>query len=379
MYSTISSRLTAHFNVDGNHLNRYLKRKRTIVKSFCEDLILHDQILIPTQDFLTVCGLVIILSESGLIKLLEMGKIKFIRTRHGFGFASGKGTAEIGIFSDPQNKRPLDAPLDKSINAGLNVIDNLLIQRNLLFENIINNTFEIDWSTILKSVKQESVKDLKYTKLWNTSYESGNPNYIKFPKQDRVTVRVIGVEADPYRRIDDALLLLTLYNSDIFLANKFNCQNISPYFPIGDLLTLKQKRINNEYALSEKLWYLLKINGVPDMSVLDFSEGDYLNSLIEICDKNNAASFRNWFHEKKDCTENEIVKEYIGFLKQIPWYSKLPVKVLRFIITTSTGFIPVLGQATSLFDSFVFEKLFKNESPKYFIDDLTNVTGSINI
>jgi len=58
MYKTVSSRLTAFWNVDGGHLARYLERKSVIIKSLCEDLILHDQILVPTQDYLTAFKIV---------------------------------------------------------------------------------------------------------------------------------------------------------------------------------------------------------------------------------------------------------------------------------------------------------------------------------
>ena len=98
MFRTISSRLTAQFNVDGGHLQRYLDNKSIITKSFCEDLILHDQILVPTQDYLTACGLILIIGEKGFIELIERDKLKFIRTRRGFGFISGKGPSEIGNF-----------------------------------------------------------------------------------------------------------------------------------------------------------------------------------------------------------------------------------------------------------------------------------------
>ena len=72
MYKTIASRLTANFQVDGSHLNRYLMRQSTVQKSLLEDLVLHDQILIPTPDFLTADGLILIIGEKGMIDLLEV-------------------------------------------------------------------------------------------------------------------------------------------------------------------------------------------------------------------------------------------------------------------------------------------------------------------
>jgi len=157
MYRTVSSRLTALFNTDGGHLQRYIDRRTIITKSFCEDLILHDQILVPTQDYLTACGLILIIGEKGFIELLERDKLKFIRTRGGFGFISGKGPGEIGIFHDPSNQRPMDSPIEKSVDAGLSVIEDRIKDKKKLHEVIVQNSFSIKWTTILKAVKRESI------------------------------------------------------------------------------------------------------------------------------------------------------------------------------------------------------------------------------
>jgi hypothetical protein len=78
MYRNIASRLTAHFQVDGSHLNRYLDRRSVVQKSLLEELVLHDQILIPTPDFLTADGLILITGEKGMIDLLESERFRFI-------------------------------------------------------------------------------------------------------------------------------------------------------------------------------------------------------------------------------------------------------------------------------------------------------------
>ena len=158
MYKTISSRLTALFNPDGGHLKRYIERKSTVTKSLCEDLLLHDQVLIPTQDYLTACGLILIVGEKGFIELLERGKLKFIRTRSGFGFISGKGPSEVAIFGDPRSQRPIDSPVEQSVSSGLEVIKNRIKEKEKLKKIIVENSFSVEWAEILKQVKKEAVQ-----------------------------------------------------------------------------------------------------------------------------------------------------------------------------------------------------------------------------
>jgi len=379
MYKTISSRLTAQFNVDGGHLQRYLDKKNIITKSLCEDLILHDQLLIPTQDYLTACGLILIIGEKGFIELLERGRLKFIRTRSGFAFFSGNGPAEIGIFGDPDQKRPLDSPIEQSVSAGLSVIDNNLKHKKKLYDCIVQNSLPIEWSAILTAIKKESIRDLKYTKTWRPIYQSNNPNCILMPRSRNINARVIGPEFDPLRNISDTLLALTQYNSDLFLANRFGCQNISPFYPMGDLLEIKNSRIVNAIGHAENLWTLLEVNGVPDLSKFMLTQESNCSDLLKVCMNKNAAEFREWFHKNVELGEKEILREYLDVLKQVPAIQKLPLKSLRFIITTAAGFVPILGQIAGLFDSFIIEKLFKGQSPRFFIDDLTKATGSLKI
>ncbi len=379
MYRTISSRLTAHFNPDGRHLQRYLHRNSIITKSFCEDLILHDQILVPCPDYLTACGLILIIGEKGFIELIERDKLKFIRTRGGLGFISGEGPSEVIDFSDPDKTRPMDSPIEQSVNAALKVIEVKLKEKKKLFRSIVQNSYSIERATIIKAVKQESIRDLKYTKTWKSKYESNNPDCILLPPTEEIQIRVIGPGFNPKREISDALLALTQYNSDLYLAEKFECQDISPLYPVGDLLEIKNNRLIEATGHSEKFWTLLEVNGVPDLSQFVLSHDSNMSNLLKVATNKNSMDFRDWFHKNQELNEKEILREYIGILHDVPSVQKLPSKSLRFVITSVLGFVPGLGQAANFFDSFIVDKLFKGKSPKFFIDDLTKVSGSLKL
>ncbi|MBA7607539.1 hypothetical protein ES703_14698 [subsurface metagenome] len=380
MYKTVSSRLTALFNPDGGHLKRYLERKSVITKSFCEDLILHDQVLVPTQDYLTACGLILIIGEKGFIELLERDKLKFIRTRRVFGFVRGKGPdGGLAIFKDPNNQRPQDSPLEQSVHAGLSVIKDRIKEKKRLHEIIVQSSFSIEWATILDAVRRESIQDLKQTELWNPEYEYDKPDILALPGMKKMQARVIGPGHDPKRNIVDTLLALTLYNSDLYLAEKYKCQDTSPFYPVGDLLDIKEKRLLKSTGCSDKLWTLLEVNGVPDFSQIDLTQGLTLRAFLNVVTNKNAKDFRNWFHQNQELSEKEIVREYIGVLQRVPWIQRLPLKTLRFVVTSSAGLVPGLGQAISFFDSFIVDRLFSGRSPKFFIDDLTNIKGNLKL
>ncbi len=91
MFKVLAGNLSATFNLDGGHLQRYLQRKEAITKSLCEEIILHDQIIIPTHDYLTACGIFLLLGEKNFISLLHSEKIRFLRLRGVFGYVRGTG------------------------------------------------------------------------------------------------------------------------------------------------------------------------------------------------------------------------------------------------------------------------------------------------
>src|SRR5687767_1938653 len=70
-YKSLSGRLSATFNLDGNHLARYVARRPQLIDDLYEDLLLHDQIRIPTSDFLTAAGLITCIGEPIFLRLLE--------------------------------------------------------------------------------------------------------------------------------------------------------------------------------------------------------------------------------------------------------------------------------------------------------------------
>ena len=54
-------------------------------------------------------------------------------------------------------------------------------------------------------------------------------------------IKVIGMSPDPLGAPIDTLLEIASYNSDLYLAQKFDAVDASPFFPIGDFLRIKSR------------------------------------------------------------------------------------------------------------------------------------------
>ena len=107
MLKVLAGDLSATFNLDGMHGQRYVARRVEIAQTLCEQLVLHDQIIIPTSDYLAAAGLIKLFGERPVIDLLESDQLRFIRLRGLFGYVRGEGRdGGLLTFQDPEAKRP---------------------------------------------------------------------------------------------------------------------------------------------------------------------------------------------------------------------------------------------------------------------------------
>lgn len=333
-----------------------------------EDLILYDQIFIPTPDFLTADGLILLLGERGMIELLEAERLKFVRTRSSLAFVRGTGNdGGLVVFYDPNNERPQDAELDRSIDVCLAVIEGNLKEKGALAKLLLENSINVETSDILEAVRTESIADFKKSAMWKPDYDFPKEGLLALPGIQKTGVKVIGMNLDPLGNPIDTLLEITSYNSDLFLAQKFGTHDARPYFPIGDLIRIKARA---DHTKSEALWTLFEVNNLPDFSFIELAQGGAFEDLHKATRSKDAQSFRKWFHSREGWSEKEILKEYISVIQQVPWTQKLPTRILRFIVTGALGFVPGVGHAASFIDSFIVDRAFRQESPKFFIDDL---------
>lgn len=378
MFNVLAGNLSAIFNLDGKHLDRYLQKKEMIRNSICEELILHDQIFIPTQDYLTACGLILILGERNFISLLEDKRIHFLRLRGVFGYVKGTDVdGTLITLLDPNSKRPQDSSIEESIEVGLSVISTQITEKNKIIDLLIKESTPLEMSTVLDAIKSDSFRDLRATSLWNDKYNFPNKDLLALPRMEDMQVRVIGPGTNPKINPVDALLALALFNIELYLSLKFDCTSNSTGSPLGDLIDIKLDRLVEQSMRSKNMWSLLEVNNVPDLGKLDLTDGCNFKDLLKVIRSQNANEFRKWFHDRKTFDEREIFKEYVGLLSEVPAIQTIPSKAIRFCVGNGLGLVPVVGQVFSFIDTFLLEKFLQGNSPKYFIEDLKKFRGKI--
>jgi hypothetical protein len=380
MLKILAGSLSATFNIDGRHLERFEKRRASIVHSLCDHLLLHDQILIPTQDYQTAAGLVRILGEHNVITLLEEERLHFVRLRGFFGYVRGSGPdGRLLAMSDPTSKMPSSSPIDQSVDMGLGTIKGEYTQHNRLKKLLIDRSHELALSSVVDAIHKDAYADLSQTSLWKECYRFSNPDLLALPGAKENEVRVIGPGTDVTNNVIDACLALGLMNIELYLAKQFDCASSSTGSPMGDCISLKIPHLTSDHAVPEKLWHFLDVAGVPDISGPLLTDRGEMAKFLKLTRGRDADAFRHWFHENANLSEKDILKEYLNVLHQTPSIQGKGARILRMALSLGLGTIG-LGLAAdatvSVLDNFVVDK-FRSKGTKFFIEDLRKFSGQI--
>jgi hypothetical protein len=373
--------LSATWNIDGGHFDRYLERRRLVAQSLCDQLLLHDQILIPTQDYATLAGLVRIFGERNVLTLLGEERLAFVRLRGFFGYVRGEGPdGRLVAMEDPKRKLPNSAPIQQSIEAGLSLIQEGAIESQRLRNSAFACTTELEFGTVVDAVHRDTYADLSQSSLWKADYEFPNPDLLALPGMEKMQVRVIGPGIDVSKNVVDQCLALGLMNVELYLASRFDCASSATGSPIDDCISLKLPRLTINRPPSRELWNFLDFSNIPNIAEPLLADRDAMDKFIKMTRGRDAQEFRRWFHENVNLTERDLIKAYIELLHETPRIQGLGGRSLRMAASVGLSALGLgfVGDAvTSAIDNFVIDKFVRKSGTKFFLEDFKKFSGKI--
>lgn len=343
--------------------------------------MLHDQIIIPTNDYLTAAALIELLGEAAVIELLEADQLRFIRLRGLFGYMQGVGReGTLSTFEDPEKRRPQDSSIEESIYAGLSTVKPTVKESEKLAKLIATNSHPVEMSQVVSAIRDNAFADFRHSPLWRDRYVAKKPEMFKLPGSNKNTVTMLGPPTDPSKKPIDALLALTLSNIELYLSNEFSCVSMSTGSPIGDCLDLKSSQGKKDHPGRHRLWSFLEIASVPNLAAVTLADKSKFSDVLKLTHSRNAGVFKEWFHQNAILTDTEIKARYVDLLHEVPWAQTAPIKVIRFAITNLLDMkFPAMGKVAGTLDSLLLDKVLKGNSAKYFVEDLRTFSGKIGI
>ena len=367
-----------NFGDPNDRYQRFLSRGRVEFRNFIENSLLYDEVYVPTQDFLSLTILLGVLGEDAIQELIATGTLKFIRIKGGMSYVGNGGGIQTTIIqSQDDTKQPYAffSEIDYAVNWAINGL-NIKPKDNKLYQKIIDNSIEVKIGDLTDKIKNETYNDIVSSKELQSFFSLRNMDLNNLKGINKNAVRVYGGKDTSTWTGDeiDTYLLLANTNLELNLMETVGCLDMTTSNPVGHMLRAKFNREIGKTKNTDSLTALKEIAGIPDFGEALLNKQINYSDLLRIKTTKNGAEFRDWFHKHCNGDDKKVAKEFIKILQDSPKMGSLPLKILRFIISSGLGFIPVVGSAigtgAGLIDTFFLDKWTRGYSPKFFIEDL---------
>jgi len=354
---------------------------------FASQLLLYDTVVIPTLDFGIVPGLVSWLGIDRFKAAIKSRSIQFIR-RKGLLSYVGNGNGVSIVVIERGNNQLWEWWQEALFTDDYSALEFQLgyfcqniahRQQRILARDISLSTIPISYenSFFIENIAKESYRDILNSSLLSqiALYLSEEPSKLNLewllpPNKSKV----LGNE----RIIKDAVdLILSVAEINMQILMGTQANNADLLVPQGTefLLTEKLGRKDATKPLVDNFIKLLELRNIPDIRPAVEDNSIPLSKIWDIRESKNGEEFRNWLRKVIPEDSRALERAYVEMLEKDTLAESLPVRLLRFAITTASGFIdPLVGTGISVLDSFFIDKWLKGYSPKLLLDDLRELT-----
>lgn len=372
------------FGPTNERYHNFLANGLPSLKMLIESILLHDQIVIPTQDFMVLQLLRSQLTERDLFEMLETDCVRFFRFKGMLAYSGGQLGSGIQPFrisrkgatklDDESKGRPFSGPTELAIEWAIS--SNKEKPKDSKLANLVlERTDEITAESIVEQIRHETYVDVLNSDYLCSLFALRNRDMNKLASIKHNELRCMERHYSGRWIGDEVDIVLTLAqtNLELYMAEASGCIDSSTASPVGHLIKAKAERTFSNKSAFQDFATLKEIADIPDIGEGVMQKNLSVKRLLKLRQSTKGEMFRRWFHE--NCRDNptQTAKEFISLVNEIPGIQHTPVKILRFIVTSllSGPFAPIVGAI----DSFVIDRLFRGSSPKYFIEDLRQLHG----
>ncbi|MFZ3078990.1 MAG: hypothetical protein WA109_04830 [Bellilinea sp.] len=352
-------------------------------------LLLYETVIIPTNDFGVVPTLINWFGLSDFEEAIEAAAIKFVRRKGILGYAgNGNGIREFTIF--PGESRAFEwwqeAIFGESIATSIELQLKQMCpfisgkQRQKLTEkvNSLSTALTYDKSFFMKNIVHESYTDIMNNEkllkfMMAKASKKGKPvNLTKLRGVNPNQMRVLGQEGvikDPV----DLVLRIAEINMEIVMATEAGNVDIFTSEGSEEILAGKLARYKIDKSVLESFTSLLELNNIPDIRQAVMSDDIDLSTIWSLRQKRISSQFREWLREASPQNRRDLEKAYVQVLGKSTLADSLPIRTIRFAVTTIAGLNPIVGLVAGAIDNFFVDKWLSGYSPKLLLDELSKL------
>lgn len=349
-----------------------LARNQMRLRQLIENVLLYDEVILPTDNFLSLNVLAQAFGPEAIAILIDEGILKFVRFTGMLAYAgAGNGLTIIKLAGSGTSNKPIGPMWLPTGVAAKEILCSQPGIRELrakqIAAKVVHATKEIDLDGIREMLRARTYESATSAELDAAlRVHSDNPNTLGI-RADQL--RLLGnFQDDKIERDDiDKLMLVARTQLELIGREKANCDDISTLSPIGKVLATRLHPDTSLQSLSE-------ISDVPDLGTSVMQGATTVTQIVNLRNSKHWREFVIWFHENCGKEPRHVAKEYVKLLKGTARLDTAFFKTLRLLIATGVGVLnPPAGVAVAVADSFLLPKI-KEPSPKYFIERLEQLS-----
>jgi hypothetical protein len=328
------------------------------------------------------------------ITLLKRGQFGFQRQRGFFAYDGKHKNIEWYELKFPKLSNDLNREWLRIIeitdtNSSIEFAINWMLRhkpqsmRNLIIDNMIKHTKEIEISNVIKSwrsVNENDFMNANIRELLNISSSTIsdacdiNDNQIKIGIDE-------GVSTISNARDVDKALAIAFANYNLKMSEhlkKIGGTNCDLYLDsnTNQILRAKLNSLVPGMLKSEAIDKLLHTKKIPDFTSLILESKLSIENIVELTYSNNTTEMKNWIHNQQASDSDDILNAYIAELseKYLKGYD-IRKEIVKYLVTAAIATqIPELGIALGAAD-IIMKLVFRKWHPILFIDELQNTIG----
>ena len=390
--SIIDGRMFVRLDLDDpDGANRAFRSSALNKGSLVQQLLVYDQVVIPTVDFGIVPILIDWLGVHGLRSALESKAFRFLRRSNMLAYAgNGVGLSTVKVVP-PANTPwrqwwqgamwdPLEAALNTQLIHGSPTLDP--DDRNILRTQILELSEEFlpDNEFFMKNIMAESYNDVigspelaELARHLAGKFETFN--LASLPGINGSDVRVLRADGQLGDAVD-LVLRIAEVNTELAMAALSDSCDLLTSAGADKLVESKISRAGAKKPVGEGFVTLVELNGLPDIATEVARDTVDVKDLWNVRQSAASRQFRHWLHTTDAKSAREFEQRYVESLKKLPFIDSGGSKAGRLLVSSVLGIInPIAGIIAGATDSFLVEKYLGGSRPRLFFDQLNHLMG----
>ncbi len=388
--SIIDNRLFVRLDLDHSlRANSFFQSDVSNRAHLASQLLLYDAIIIPTIDYGIIPTLINWFGLKYFEAALETSALNFVRRKGILGYAgNGNGISTFSILPG-ENKvfnwwqeAIFGENSETSVEIQLKQMCPFISkkQRHKLIGQVISHSTVLTYDNdfFMKNIVHESYTDImnnerlskyvlarakKKNKAINLTWINGiGPDQLRVLGQERLINDAV-----------DLVLCIAEINMEIVMATAAGNADIFTSEGADEILVKKLSRCKLDKSLLESFISLLELNNIPDIRYAVKSDDIDLSKIWSIREKKVSSNFRKWLRESNPQSGRDLEKAYVQVLGRNTLADTLPIRSIRFAITSIAGLNPIIGLVAGFADNFFVDKWLSGYSPKLFFDELSKL------